>query len=166
LLRHENAVLRRQIVRVRCESADRFWFAALSSLIPRRCWAQVFPVSPATLLAWHRRLVARKWDLSARRKPGRPPTATAVKKLVPTMAKDDPMWGHRRIQGELVNPGHQITASTVWEILHAAGADPASRRSGPTRKRFLIAQAHARFVFPCPTRSDPFPARRSAHVDS
>src|SRR4051794_14306286 len=59
VLRHENAVLRRQIVRVRYESADRFWFAALSSLIPRRRWAQVFPVSPATLLAWHRRLVAR-----------------------------------------------------------------------------------------------------------
>ena len=56
VLRHENAVLRRQIGRARYEPADRFWFAALSSLIPRRRWAEVFPVSPATLLAWHRRL--------------------------------------------------------------------------------------------------------------
>jgi putative transposase len=142
VLRHENAVLRRPIVRVRYAPADRFWFAALSSLIPRRRWAEAFPVSPATLLAWHRRLVARKWDYSARRKPGRQPTATAVKKLVLTMAKDNPMWGHRRIQGELVKLGHQIASSTVWEILRAAGLDPAPRRSGPTWKQFLTAQAH------------------------
>jgi transposase InsO family protein len=142
VLRHENAVLRRQIVRVRYEPTDRFWFAALSSLIPRRRWAEVFPVSPATLLAWHRRLVARKRDYSARRKPGRPPTAAAVKKLVLTMAKDNPTWGHRRIQGELVKLGHQIASSTVWEILHAAGVDPAPRRSGPTWKQFLTTQAH------------------------
>ena|GEM_PF-2265910 len=142
VLRHENAVLRRQIPRVRYEPADRFWFAALSSLISRRRWAEVFPVSPATLLVWHRRLVARKWAYSARRKPGRPPTAAAVKKLVLTMAKDNPMWGHRRIQGELVKLGHQIAASTVWEILHAAGVDPAPRRLGPTWKQFLTAQAH------------------------
>jgi putative transposase len=142
VLRQENAVLRRQLPRVRYESADRFWFAALSSLIPRRRWAHVFPVSPAMVLAWHRRLVTRKWDYSARRKPGRPPTAAAVKKLVLTMAKDNPLWGHRRIQGELVKLGHQIASSTVWEILHAAGVDPAPRRSGPTWKQFLTAQAH------------------------
>jgi hypothetical protein len=59
VLRHENAVLRRQILRVRYEPADRFWFAALSSLIPRRRRAEAFPVSPATLLAWHRRLVSQ-----------------------------------------------------------------------------------------------------------
>jgi transposase len=142
VLRHENAVLRRQIVRVRYEPADRFWFAVLSSLIPRRWWAEVFPVSPVTLLVWHRRLVARKWDYSVRRRPGRPPTAAAVKKLVLTMARDNPMWGHRRIQGELIKLGHQIASSTVWEILHAAGIDPAPRRSGPTWKQFLTAQAH------------------------
>jgi putative transposase len=58
------------------------------------------------------------------------------------MAKDNPMWGHRRIQGELVKLGHPIASSTVWEILHAAGIDPAPRRSGPTWKQFLTAQAH------------------------
>ncbi|MDH6580501.1 hypothetical protein P3T29_006193, partial [Kitasatospora sp. MAP5-34] len=68
VLRHENAVLRRQVVGpVRYEPADRFWLAALSSLIPRHRWRGVFPVTPGTLLAWHRRFIAAKWDYSARR---------------------------------------------------------------------------------------------------
>ncbi|MGW4079649.1 integrase [Streptomyces asiaticus] len=63
VLRHENAVLRRQLARsMRYEPADRFWFAALSGLIPRCHWHQVFPVAPDTLLAWHRRFIAAKWD--------------------------------------------------------------------------------------------------------
>jgi putative transposase len=70
VLRHENAVLRRQIGRVRYEPADRLWLAALSGLVPRRRWGEVFPVTPATLLAWHRRLVARKWNYRSRRRPG------------------------------------------------------------------------------------------------
>src|SRR4029450_907542 len=70
VLRHENAVLRRQITgQVRYEPADRFWFAALSSLLPRRRWHEIFPVQPATILAWHRRFIATKWDYSARRRP-------------------------------------------------------------------------------------------------
>ena len=75
VLRHENVVLRRYAGRVRYEAADRAWLAALARLVPRSRWAQVFPVTPATLLAWHRRLAARKYDTSKRRKPGRPPTA-------------------------------------------------------------------------------------------
>jgi putative transposase len=74
VLRHENAVLRRHAGRVRYEPGDRAWFAALARLVPRRRWAGVFPVTPATLLAWHRRLAAGKYDTSKRRKPGRPPT--------------------------------------------------------------------------------------------
>ena len=62
VLRHENAVLRRQTGRVRYQPGDRMWLAALSRLIPRSRWAEVFMVTPATLLAWHRRLAARKWD--------------------------------------------------------------------------------------------------------
>jgi hypothetical protein len=69
VLRHENAVLRRHAGRIRYEPADRVWFTALTRLIPRRRWAGVFPVTPATLLAWHRRLAARKYDTSSRRNP-------------------------------------------------------------------------------------------------
>jgi putative transposase len=142
VLRHENAVLRRQVPRPRYQPADRIWFAALSRFVPRRRWSAVFPVTPATILRWHRRLVARKWTYTDRRRPGRPPTGTVVKKLVLRMARDNPGWGHRRIQGELARLGHKIAASTVWEILQAAGMDPAPRRSGPTWRQFLSAQAH------------------------
>ena len=102
----------------------------------------MFALSPATLLAWHRRLVARKWDYTSRRCPGRPSTAAAIRKLMIGMAIDNPAWGHRRVQGELVRLGHRIAASTVWQILHDAGIDPAPRRAGPTWKQFLTAQAH------------------------
>ena len=141
VLRHENAVLRRQIGRVRYQPGDRLWLAALSRLIPRRRWGEVFAVTPATLLAWHRRLVARKWDYTSRRRPGRPSTAAAIRKLVIRIATENPTWGHRRVQGELVRLGHPIAASTVWQILHDAGIDPAPRRTGPTWKQFLTAQA-------------------------
>ena len=141
VLRHQNAVLRRQVPRVRYEPADRLWFAARSHLIPRRRWAEVFAITPATLLVWHRKLVAKKWDYSRRPRPGRPPTAAAVKVLVLRMAKENPHWGHPRIHGELTRLGHKIAAATVWNILHKAGIDPAPRRSGPTWKQFLAAQA-------------------------
>jgi putative transposase len=133
VLRHENAVLRRQTGRVRYQPGDRMWLAALSRLIPRRRWGEVFAVTPATLLAWHRRLVARKWNYASRRRPGRPSTPAAIRKLVIRIATDNPTWGHSRVQGELVKLGHPIAASTVWQILHAAGIDPAPRRAAPAR---------------------------------
>ena len=72
VLRHENAVLRRQVKRVRYQPADRLWLSALARLIPRHRWAEVFGVSPDTLLRWHRRLVAWKWTYPHRKTPGRP----------------------------------------------------------------------------------------------
>ena len=141
VLRHENAVLRRQAGRVRYRPADRLWLAALSRLIPRHQWNKVFPVTPATLLAWHRRLVARKWDYTGLRRPGRPATAAVIRQLVIRIAPENPAWGHRRVQGELVRLGHHIAASTIWQILHDAGIDPVPSRTGPTWKQFLTAQA-------------------------
>jgi hypothetical protein len=92
-------------------------------------------------MAWHRRLVTRKWDYPSRRRPGRPSTAAAIRELVIRMATENPAWGHRRVQGELIKLGHRIAPSTVWQILHDAGIDPAPRRTGPTWKQFLTAQA-------------------------
>jgi hypothetical protein len=98
---------------------------------PRHRQGEVFAVTPATLLAWHRRLVIRKWDYTSRRRPGRPPTAAAIRKLVIRIATDNPAWGHRRVQGELARLGNRIAAATVWQILHDAGTGPAPRRTGP-----------------------------------
>jgi putative transposase len=141
VLRHENAVLRRHAGRIRYGPADRVWFTALTRLIPRERWAGVFPVTPATLLAWHRRLAARKYDTSRRRKPGRPPAIRSIARLVVRLAKENPLWGYRRIHGELTKLGVTIAPSTVYEILRAAGIGPAPRRAGPTWRQFLHAQA-------------------------
>jgi transposase len=141
VLRHENAVLRRNAGRVRYELSDRAWFAALAPFIPRRQWAGIFPVTPATLLAWHRRLTARKYDTTTRRRTGRPPTVRSIARVAVRLARENPLWGYRRIHGELTKLGTTVAPSTVYEILRAAGIDPAPRRSGPTWRQFLHAQA-------------------------
>jgi hypothetical protein len=76
VLRHENQVLRRQVGRRPrwWDHADRLWLTALSRLVNRGRWAEIFPVTPATILRWHRSLVARKWTFTDRRRPGRPVT--------------------------------------------------------------------------------------------
>jgi putative transposase len=140
-LRHENAVLRRHAGRIWYEPADRVWFAALASLLPRKRWAEIFPVTPATLLAWHRRLAASMYDTSNSRKPGRPPTVPGIARVVVRLAKENPLWGYRRIHGELTKLAIAVAPSTVWKILRAAGIDPAPRRAGPTWRQFLHSQA-------------------------
>ena len=141
MLRHENQVLRRRPSnRLQWHHADRIWLTALSRLVDRRRWPEDFPVAPATILRWHRDLVVRKRDYTSRRLPGRPSTGTSVKTLIIQMARENPAWGHRRIQGELARLGYAVAASTVWEILHAAGIDPAPRRAGPTWRQFLTAR--------------------------
>ena len=91
VLRHENAVLRRRAGQVRYESADRVWFAALARLIPRNRWPGIFPVTPATLLAWHRKLAAGMYDTSSRCKPGGPPTVPSIARIVVRLAKENPL---------------------------------------------------------------------------
>ncbi|MEV4018803.1 hypothetical protein AB0J35_50755 [Nonomuraea angiospora] len=117
--------------------------ASWSRLIHRRRWAELLPVTPATILRWHRTLVKRKRTFTDKRRPGRPSTRRPVKALAVPMARENPTWGHRRIHSELAPPGYPIAASTVWEILHTAGIDPAPHRADPTWRQFLTAQAHA-----------------------
>jgi transposase len=101
---------------------------------PRRVRARPSGLKAAAhqLLTWHRRLTARKYDTSGRRKPGRPPATPSIKRLVLRLARENPLRGHRRIRGEAAKLGINVTPSTVWEILHAAGPDQARHRSGPT----------------------------------
>jgi putative transposase len=139
VLRHELAVLRRQVARPSCRTADRVFLAALSRMLPRDRWGSVF-VRPETIRRWHRSLIARRWTHPHRR-PGRPATNAGVRALIVRLARENPGWGYRRIQGELAGLGVRIAASTVWSILQQAGIEPPPRRSAETWHQFLRAQA-------------------------
>jgi putative transposase len=139
LLRHQLLVLERQVGRVELNAADRALLAAFSRVLPRRVWGS-FLVKPATLLRWHRELVAGRWTYP-RRGPGRPGTPAEVRELVVRLARENRGWGYRRIQGELVGLGIKLAASTVWTILREAGIEPAPRRLQTSWAEFLRQQA-------------------------
>jgi putative transposase len=141
VLRHEVAVLRRQICRPRLSWADRAVFAALTRLLNQAAHLQRI-VTPATVLRWHRDLVTRRWTQPRRRRTGGRCTAPELHRLVLRLASENSTWGYRRIHGELAGLGYQLAPSTMWSTLKRAGIDPAPRREGPSWREFLRAQAH------------------------
>src|SRR6266516_4502096 len=140
LLRHQLRVLERQVARPTLTPGDRVLLAAFSRVLPRRVWKTSLLWTPATLLRWHRELVARRWTYPHRR-PGRPPTRAEVRALVARLARENPGWGYRRIQGELVGLGIKLAASTVWTILNEAGIEPSPMRLESSWAEFLRQQA-------------------------
>lgn len=132
VLRHENAILRRQHPKPRPNWTDRAVLAALIRLLPRALRAHRL-VTPATVLAWHQRLVARRWTYP--RRPGRPPVDVALTQLIEQMAAGNPGWGYQRVRGELLGLGHDVGASTIRRILKRAGVPPAPQRRDHTTDR-------------------------------
>src|ERR1017187_5429930 len=139
-LRHQSGVLQRQVRSPRLTWADRAVLAGLTRRLStsRRCQLALI-VTPRTLLRWHAELVKRHWAYR-RRTPGRPRTGPAIRRLALEIARGNPAWGYR-ICGELTGPGHKIAPSTIWEILQAAGIDPAPQRAPASWNQFLPGQA-------------------------
>jgi len=140
VLRHELSVLRRQAARPKLRPSDRLLLAAASRLLPRSRWAS-FLVTPATLLRWHRRLVARRWTYAGRA--GRPPIGGEIRDLVVRLARESPRWGSQRIVGEINGLGLKVSATTVRKILREAGLGPAGERAGLSWRAFLRQQAQS-----------------------
>jgi putative transposase len=139
VLRHQLAVLRRQVARPRYTPADRMILASLAKLLPRGHWS-IFLVTPSTLLRWHRDLIRRRWTY--------PPTGERpgaldpeITGLVLRLARENPRWGYLRIVGECRKLGVQVSATSVRTILRRHHLGPAPRRGAPSWTQFLRTQA-------------------------
>ena len=138
VLRHEIAILRRQVKRPDLRDHDRMFLAAASLLLPRAAWP-AFLVTPATLLAWHRKLVARTWTYP-HRSAGRPPLDPSVTELILQLARENPRWGYQRIVGEIRSLGIRVSTTSVRNVLRRSGLPP-PRPAGPTWSQFIRQQA-------------------------
>ena len=134
-LREENRILREQLGdrRLRFNDDQRRRLAVRAKGLGRKLLMEIATlVTPATLLGWHRKLIAQKYDGSARRKPGRPFAKKDLAALVVRMAEENRDWGYRRIQGALSNLGHECARSTIADILRRHGIEPAPERNRKT----------------------------------
>ena len=138
VLRHEVAVLRRQNPGPRLDWADRMVLAALARLLPRQLRMSRL-VTPDTLLRWHRGLVRWRWTYPP--KGGRLPVDAKLAALIGQMARENPGWGYKRIQGELLGLGYRVGASTVRRVLRRLRIPPAPQRSRTTWRQLLHSQA-------------------------
>jgi putative transposase len=142
-LREENRVLREQLGdrRLRFNDDQRRRLAARAKNLGRKLLAEVATiVTPETLLAWHRKLIALKYDGSQKRGPGRPRTVGEIEALVVRLAQENRDWGYRRIQGALLHLGHRIARSTIADILERHGLEPAPEPSRKTTWKQFLAQ--------------------------
>src|SRR5437773_10615371 len=138
VLGHEVMMLRRQGARPEPDWADRAVLAALARLLPAALRVRRL-VTPGTLLAWHRRLLTRKWTYPGR--PGRPATSTEIRDLALRLARDNPAWGYRRVHGELTRLGHHVSEATVRQIARTRRYRPAPRHLDTSWRAFLRVQA-------------------------
>ena len=141
-LQEENRVIREQLGprRVRFSDAQRRRLAAKAQALGRRALGEIETlVTPDTLLAWHRRLIARQYDGSARRGPGRPPIKAQIRQLIVRMATENRAWGYTRIRGALSNLGHEVSRGTIANVLKAHGLVPAPDRTKRTTWREFLA---------------------------
>lgn len=131
-LKEESRVLREQLggKRPRFTDDQRRRLAAKARKLGRGVLRDMNTlVTPDTLLRWHRQLIARKYDGSANRGPGRPGVMKEIRALVVRMATENKAWGYDRIEGALLNLGHRVSDTTIGRILKAHGMEPAPRRS-------------------------------------
>ena len=132
-LQEENRVLREQLggKRLRFNDDQRRRLAVRAKKLSWRMLHEVSPmVTPATLLAWHRRLIAEQYDGSQRRGPGRPRTKDEIRQLVVRMATENRDWGYRRIQGALANLGHEVARGTIACVKKTRRASCCARDEG------------------------------------
>ena len=140
-LREENRVLFEQLGdrQIRLTDDQRRRLAVAGKAVGRKALLDLAGlVTPDTILVWHRKLVAAKWDQKSRRGPGRRGVMKEIERLVVRFATENPSWGYRRTEGALANLGHHVARSTVANILKRNGIDPAPERGSRTSWRTFL----------------------------